>query len=191
MAWGWRNGFEPLLVGPESSGDRLFPYWLGIANGANMSVDTAYFRESGGFDETLGPGTLARGGEDLDVPVRVLLDGGRIVFEPAALGWHADRYDDRSFVAHMYTYGLGLTAFLASHLLDRRTRWQLLRCAPFGAGYLLRPATLPRSGEQLDGVPVRMIYRLANLAGRLAGPIALLRSRWAARTTTDHPTRED
>ena len=61
-----------------------------------MSFDTAWF-QARGFDETLGPGTLSRGGEDIDAPIRVLLSGGQCVFEPAAIGWHADRYDDRSF----------------------------------------------------------------------------------------------
>jgi glycosyltransferase involved in cell wall biosynthesis len=181
MAWGWRNGFEPVVLGPELAGDRLHPYRVGFAVGANMSFDTACLRGQGGFDETLGPGTIARGGEDLDAPVRVLLDGGRVACEPAALGWHADRYDDRSFAAHMYTYGLGLGAFLTSHLLDRHTRWQLLRRVPFGAGHLGRPAILPDSPSALDGVPVRLVYRLANMAGRLAGPVAVLRSRRAIR----------
>ena len=113
--------------------------------------------------------------------MRVLLDGGKVAFEPAALGWHADRYDDRSFETHMYTYGLGLTAFLTSHLLDRRTRSAVIRRIPVGIGYLFRPAILPTSSSRLDDVPVPIRYSLANAAGRLAGPVALIRSRLAAR----------
>jgi hypothetical protein len=179
MGWGWRSGFEPILLGPKRHGDGLHPYRFGIGTGANMAYDTAYLRHQGGFDEALGPGTAARGGEDLDAPVRTLLDGHRVAFEPAALGWHADRYDDRRFEAHLYTYGLGLTAFLTSHLLDPRTRWQLLRRVPRGAGNALRPAILPPPPAWLDDVTGRPIHRLANIAGRLAGPVALLRSRRA------------
>ncbi|MDH4077225.1 MAG: glycosyltransferase [Acidimicrobiia bacterium] len=181
MAWGWRNGFEARLVGPHLAGDRLYPYRTGIGVGANMSFDTAWFRSSGGFDETLGPGTIARGGEDLDAPIRVLLDGGQCVYEPAAIGWHADRYDDRGFGTHMYTYGVGLTAFLASHLADRRTRWQVIRRAPFGARHLLTPDALPDSIARLDDVPMRFRYAAANMAGRFAGPILWVRSRRALR----------
>ncbi len=183
MAWGWRNGFEPRLVGPHLAGDRLHPYRIGIGVGANMSFDTAWFHAAGGFDETLGPGTIARGGEDLDAPVRVLLDGGQCVYEPAAIGWHADRYDDRGFGTHMFTYGVGLTAFLASHLADRRTRWELLKRVPYGARYLLAPEVLPDSVARLDDVPRRFRHAAANLAGRVVGPILWLRSRRAIRAS--------
>ncbi len=179
MAWGWRNGFEARLVGPHLADDRLYPYRIGIGVGANMSFDTAWFQGHGGFDETLGPGTLARGGEDLDAPIRVLLDGGQCVYEPTAIGWHADRYDDRGFGTHMYTYGVGLTAFLASHLADRRTRWQVVRRAPFGARYLLAPEVLPDSIARLDDVPMRFRHAAANMVGRLVGPFFWLRSRRA------------
>ena len=181
MAWGWRNGFEARLVGPHLAQDRLYPYRIGIGVGANMSFDTAWFQATGGFDETLGPGTIARGGEDLDAPIRVLLDGGQCVYEPAAIGWHADRYDDRGFGTHMYTYGVGLTAFLASHLADPRTRWQVVRRAPFGARYLLAPEALPDSIARLDDVPMRFRHVVANMAGRFVGPMLWLRSRRALR----------
>lgn len=179
MAWGWRFGFEPRLIGPHLANDRLYPYRIGFGVGANMSFDTTWFRTRGGFDETLGPGTLSRGGEDIDAPIRILLEGGQCVFEPAAIGWHADRYDDRSFETHMYTYGVGLTAFLASHLFDRRTRWHLLRRAPFGAKYLLAPEALPDSVARLDEVHKRFRYTALNMVGRLVGPVLWLRSRRA------------
>ena len=108
MAWGSRQGFEPVLHRFHSETDPLHPYRVGrLATGANVAFRTDDFRRLGGFDEHLGPGTRARGGEDLDAPVRVLADGGLVAFEPAAIGWHADRFDDRAFSAHMYTYGHG------------------------------------------------------------------------------------
>ncbi len=182
MAWGWRNGFDARIIGPQQAADRLYPYRVGIGIGANMSFDTSYFRSVGGFDQSLGPGTFARGGEDLDAPVRVLLSNGHCVFEPAAIGWHADRYDDRSFTTHMYTYGVGLTAFLTSHLLDRRTFWQVIKRAPIGARYLVQPEVLPDSMARLEDVPVRLRYSVVNLIGRAVGPVDYLRSRWALRT---------
>jgi glycosyltransferase involved in cell wall biosynthesis len=188
MAWGWRNGFSPFLITPEQPGDRLHPYRVGIGNGASIAFDTETLRSQGGFDERLGPGTPSRGGEDLDAPIRVLLGGGTVAFEPAALGWHADRYDDRGFATHMFTYGLGLTAFLTAHLLDARTRGTLLRRVPRGAAYLARPAILPPSSARLDRVQMPVRYRLANIVGRLVGPIAYLRSWWEIRRTSRrHP----
>lgn len=181
MAWGWRNGFEPRLVGRDSTTDRLFPYRIGLGVGANMSFETEYFRSVGGFDQALGPGTRARGGEDLDAPARILLAGQRCVFEPAALGWHADRYDDRGLGTHMFTYGAGLTAFLASHLADRRTRWQVLKRVPSGIRYLWRPEMPPGPQSRLGAVRVAPAHRLASVAGRLAGPYLYARSRLALR----------
>lgn len=189
LGWGWRNGFEPRVVGGAGAdaADRLHPYRVGIGIGANMAFDTAWFRSVGGFDQALGPGTLARGGEDLDAPVRVLLAGQRCTYEPAALGWHADRYDDRTFGAHMFTYGVGLTAFVASHLADPATRPEVARRVPLGLGHLFRADRLPPAPGPLVAGPVRLRYRAANVAGRLAGPALYLRSRRALRRVPPVP----
>ena len=184
MAWGWRNGFEPSLARAETRGDRLAPYRVGFGNGANIAFKADLLRSLGGFDVCLGPGTKARGGEDLDAFTRTLLAGATVAWEPAALGWHADRYDDRTFTAHMYTYGLGLTAYLTAHAADPATRWTLLKRIPFGAPYLFRPAVLPVSEDRLTVDAGRVVYRLANAVGRLAGPFAYGQSKRHTRRTT-------
>lgn len=183
MGWGWRNGFEPILAGGPGAADThpLHPYLLGLGTGANVAFATAELRATGGFDEALGPGTIARGGEDLAAIVDVLVAGRRAAFEPAALGWHADRYDDRDFDAHMYTYGVGLTAFLTGHMLRPDTRRALLAAVPRGIRHLARPAILPATTHELEPVNERPQDRLANLAGRVMGPAALLRSRASTR----------
>ena len=196
MSWGSRQGFEPVVHRYDSADDRLHPYRIGsIANGSNMAYQTEAFRRMGGFDEALGPGTRARGGEDLDAPIRILAAGHLVAFEPAAIGWHADRYDDRPFSRLMYTYGLGLTAFLTKHSLDRELRAGVLRRIIPGLPLLINGFDKPRSADDDDGhgdprtdgddqrasspldptIPVR--YRLWHLLGRLAGPFAYLRSR--------------
>lgn len=176
MAWGSRQGFRAELHGLGLGGDPLAPYRPGsFANGSNMAFDTDYFRAIGGFDERLGPGTECRGGEDLDAPVRLLVDGHRIAFEPAAVGWHADRYDDRPFHQHMYTYGLGLTAFLTKHLLDRATRPVMVSRIPHGLKLLL--TTSEASDEELTpSFPIGPRNHLHHLMGRIAGPFVYLRS---------------
>lgn len=182
MSWGSRQGFRPELLEFDSAEDPLHPYRIGgFANGSNMAYRTEAFRRLGGFDEALGPGTRARGGEDLDAPIRVLASGGRVAFEPAAIGWHADRYDDRPFHQHLYTYGLGLTAFLTKHLLDRRLRPAVLRRIPRGLPLLIRGfAEQDEVLHRAQPLPARL--RLWHLAGRLAGPVAYLRSRSARRS---------
>ena len=179
MTWGSRQGFDPVLHRFTSDDDPLHPYRMGrVATGANMSFRTDALRRIGGFDERLGPGTLARGGEDLDAPIRVLADGGLVAFEPAAIGWHADRFDDRPFSAHMYTYGVGLTAFLTKHLTDRRLRREVLRRIPAGLPTLLKG--FDRTDDVLRReLPIPVRYHLWHLLGRGMGPVAYLRSRWA------------
>ena len=179
MAWGTRQGFEPALHRFDSADDPLHPYRAGsFANGSNMAYATEAFRRVGGFDESLGPGTKARGGEDLDAPIRILADGGLVGFEPAAIGWHADRYDDRPFSQHMYTYGLGLTAFLTKHLVDGRFRRALIARIPKGFPLLLKAFVEP--DESLSGdVSIPKRYHLWQLAGRVAGPFAYLAGRKA------------
>ncbi|MEM9563200.1 MAG: glycosyltransferase [Actinomycetota bacterium] len=181
MSWGTRFGFEPVVHAYRSDDDPLHPYRIGdFAIGANMAFHTENFRRLGGFDEALGPGTRARGGEDLDAPIRILADGSLVAAEPAAIGWHADRFDDRPFDAHLYTYGLGLTAFLAKHLLEPDLRRGLIRRIPAGVPTLLKG--FDQRDEILSReVPIPLRYHLWHLAGRAMGPVAYLRSRWAGR----------
>lgn len=60
---------------------------------ANLSVRRSALRRVGGFDERL------QAGEDTDLAWRVLESGGRAVFSPDALVWHAVR--DVAFGAHL------------------------------------------------------------------------------------------
>lgn len=181
MAWGTRQGFSPVLHHFDSAVDPLHPYRPGsFANGSNMAYDTEAFRHHGGFDESLGPGTIAKGGEDLDAPIRLLAHDGLVAYEPAAIGWHADRYDDRAFTQHMYTYGLGLTAFLTKHVLDPRYRKHVLGRVPQGLPVLAKGFD-GRDRELLDSRSLPMKYYFWHLFGRMAGPFAYLRSRRSRR----------
>ncbi len=181
MSWGTRQGFERALVWFDHDDDPLHPYRPArFCNGSNMAVETAAFRRLGGFDEALGPGTIARGGEDLDAPIRLLADGGAVAFEPVAIGWHADRFQDRPFTKLMFTYGMGLTAFLTKHVTDAGHRRAVASRVRHGAGLLLKTSVEPDEELHEDhSIPLR--YHLCHLAGRLAGPLAYLRSRRAKR----------
>ena len=183
MAWGSRQGSEPVLFEFESADDPVHPYRAGtFANGSNMAYDTETFRALGGFDELLGPGTKARGGEDLDAPIRVLSSGGLVAYEPAVVGWHADAYDDRTFSKHMYTYGLGLTAFLTKHFMAKETRGAVTSRIRNGLPMLFT-AFLERDEVLGQDVSVPVKYHLWQLAGRIAGPFAYLASRRSCDTT--------
>ena len=181
MAWGTRQGFQPTLYSLRSEDDPVHPYRAGsFVNGSNMIYATEVFRSMGGFDESLGPGTRARGGEDLDAPIRILSAGGLVAFEPAVIGWHADRYDDRTFGRHTYIYGLGLTAFLTKHLIEKESRRAVLARIPQGFPMLLKAYGEPDPFLS-ETIPVPLKYHFWHQLGRAVGPFAYLASRYSRR----------
>jgi GT2 family glycosyltransferase len=131
----------------------LYPYTAGqFGTGANFAFRTAALRDLGGFDEALGAGTPAGGGEDLDVFVRTILAGHTIAYEPAAIVWHEHRPELRQLRRQLFNYGVGLAAFATKYLSNRCTARDVLVRLPGGLRHLQgiaaragRPAELPRS----------------------------------------------
>jgi O-antigen biosynthesis protein len=129
----------------EAAPGLLYPYSPGVfGSGANMAFRTDVLRRLGGFDPLLGPGASALSGEDIDVLLRVVLDGRAIVYSPAAIVWHRHKPEMRALRRTMYAYGVGLSAVMTKALLANRTnRRELLRRLPRGVAY----AVDPRSGK--------------------------------------------
>jgi len=151
----------------------LYPYSAGIfGTGANFAVDRDLLLGLGGFDEALGAGTPAGGGEDLDAFVRVLQAGRSLVYEPSAVVWHVHRADARALRRQLFYYGVGLTAFLAKHMLDLSTAREIVARVPEG----VRRGRSLWSPEEI-GEPAPKVLVLAEVAGMLAGPVAYLRGR--------------
>ena len=70
----------------------LYPYSIGMVGaGANFAISRAVIKEIGGFNEALGAGAPAGGGEDLNMFMRILLSGHSIVYEPSAIVSHVHR----------------------------------------------------------------------------------------------------
>jgi len=158
----------------------LYPYSAGIfGTGANFAVDRAFFLGLGGFDEALGAGSPARGGEDLDAFVRVLLAGRTLVYEPSAIVWHVHRADDAALRRQLFAYGLGLTAFLTKYAIGRDTRRDILGRLPAGA------RRIPQlwSPQEISGPAPRSLVA-AEALGMLAGPPAYMRGRRRLRRAT-------
>lgn len=145
----WADSCEPRMFDLTShADDPLYPYAAGLfGTGASMAFSTALLRELGGFDEALGAGTRAKGGEDLDMFVRVLLEGRAIAYEPSAIVWHHHRPDLPGLRRQIFGYGTGLSAFITKHLLDATTRPDLLRRIPSG---IAKAVVVPR-GHQSTG----------------------------------------
>ena len=96
-----------------------------------MAFRRSTLQRVGGFNELLGTGTAARGGEDLAIFINVLLDGGTLAFEPAALVRHAHRRTESEFMSQVFGYGVGLTAmYTALVVSDPRHLVAMLRRIP-------------------------------------------------------------
>ena len=81
---------------------------------ATFAFRTAQLRAVGGFDVALGPGTLAPAGEDLELLVRLLIEGHRLGYEPGAIVHHAHRVGIDELEHQVRSYGIGLTAMLTA-----------------------------------------------------------------------------
>jgi glycosyltransferase involved in cell wall biosynthesis len=121
--YSWGEAFEPrrydLTIHRYPT--RLYPFSAGIfGTGANFAVRRSALADLGDFDPLLGAGGPGRGGEDLDMFLRVILAGGRICYLPSALVWHRHRADAQALSEQIYSYGYGLGAYLAKHFLNRQ-----------------------------------------------------------------------
>ncbi|PRC47119.1 glycosyl transferase family 2, partial [Mycobacterium sp. ITM-2017-0098] len=135
----------------------LFPFAVGhYGTGANFAVNRDFAMGLGGFDEALGAGSPAGGGEDLDMFFRVLDAGAQLVYDPAAVVWHRHRADSDGLAAQSRTYGIGLGAWIAKIASDRRTGPNAVaaavRCAPAFLGHLSRSAATSRPSDDLAGL---------------------------------------
>ena len=153
------------------SGDPLFPFAAGaFGSGANMAFRLDVLRSIGGFDPALGAGTPARGGDDLATFFDVIAAGHAIVYEPAAVVFHADRPDYASLRRQAFGYGVGMGAY-AAHVLrthPRRALGATSRWAP-------RPGTTSPPIRRRTGAvrPTSPRARLARAGGTPRRPVAV------------------
>ena len=121
--YSWAEAFEPRRydLTTHRHPSVLYPFSAGIfGTGANFAVRRSALARLGDFDPLLGAGSPGRGGEDLDMFLRVILAGGRICYLPSALIWHRHRADTQALREQIYSYGYGLGAYVAKHLLNRQ-----------------------------------------------------------------------
>jgi len=181
----WSSSCEQrLYTAARGAGDSLLhPFAAGaFGTGANMAFRTTALRVLGDFDECLGAGSPAGGGEDLDVFLRVLLGGGLIAYEPAALVWHEHRAAPGALDRQMFAYGRGLTAYLFKHATSRRSAPAMARRLAPG---LVRLAGLTRASRRATrGTATARRAPLWEVAGSLTGPYAYWRGRQVAARST-------
>jgi glycosyltransferase involved in cell wall biosynthesis len=152
----------------------LYPYSPGIFGaGANFAVSRVVTKEIGGFNEALGAGTLSGGGEDLEMFMRIILSGNRIVYEPAAIVSHYHRTDLAELTRQMRAYGTGNTAALTAVVLRvPQARRELPVRIVHG---ILRIFTLNDRVKDNPTLPQGLMGR--EIRGLLIGPWLYLRGR--------------
>ncbi len=165
----------------RASDDGTFPYSPGIyGTGANCAFDRAFLLELGGFDPALGPGTTAKGGEDLDLFLQTVLAGRAVLYSPLSLVWHHHRSSGSALIEQMHGYGTGLTACLMKWSLDPAIRKDMLSRVPAG----VRRFRGNRARHEVNRGPVTARPRGAARAeyqGYLSGPLRYLVSRRSVR----------
>jgi GT2 family glycosyltransferase len=125
----WGEVFEARQydLGDHRLPSPLYPFSAGIfGTGANFAIRRSTYLTLGEFDPLLGAGSPTRGGEDLDMFLRVLLGGERLAYVPSGLVWHRHRADVSALGEQIYSYGYGLGAYLAKHLLSRNLKASVL-----------------------------------------------------------------
>lgn len=153
----------------------LYPYQPGAyGSGASIGFWTDAVRALGGFDEALGAGTPAHGGEDLAMSMNVVLSGRDLVYEPRAVVWHRHRATEREWQRQLFWYGVGLSAAMVRRALaSPRDLLAILRRTPAGLWHLLSDESERQSHRSPD-YPRKLV--VTEMLGVLAGPVALLRS---------------
>ncbi|HUN34808.1 MAG TPA: glycosyltransferase [Trebonia sp.] len=177
---GWGTACERRIfdLGPNRDDSPLYPYSPGIFGaGANFAMTSTALKEIGGFDEALGAGTISGGGEDLDMFMRVILAGHRLVYEPSAIVWHFHRTDLAELTRQMRAYGTGCTAALTA-ILIKNPRSRLELPPRIGRG-VLRIFKLSERVADNPTLPSGLMRR--EIGGLLAGPQLYLKARRAAR----------
>lgn len=178
--WSLRSPSGAEALGGPGVRSPFFPYTAGeVGSGNNMLLRTGALRRLGGFDEALGAGSLARGGEDLDIFRRVLMSGDVLVYTPRAVVRHHHRESSEALSEQMRGYGVGMAAVLTKLVLGGgRPALQVLALVPRGLYRLLSSRSAGGAGK-----PASMTLPLlgTELVGYLMGPALYVRSTAEAR----------
>lgn len=174
-----RRVFSRDMPDPEP----LFPFTAGrFGAGANMAFRASWLAARGGFDPAMGAGTPAWGGDDLSAFLRVILDGGTLVYEPRALVRHWHRREYEGMRRQAFHYGIGLGAYLTGAVWARPALLgAMLRRTVPAIRHLLSPASA-KNANQGAQYPRELVWR--ERAGVVVGPFGYLVSWWRYRHRT-------
>ena len=172
----FNKGFAPqLFSSSRPPADPLFPFTAGsMGSGANMAFRTDWLVARGGFNEALGAGTIAMGGDDLRAFYDVINDDKAVYFTPHAVVFHHHHRTPEAIERQSYGYGSGLTAFATSVVHDDPAAlFAMVRRAPRAFAHL---RSLGASSDATRFPRDRERTR-RHRRGLLAGPVRYARGR--------------
>lgn len=179
---GFSKGFTRRIFDMRENHPRtpLYPYTAGcFGSGASLAFRATFLRSIGGFDAALGTGRPARGGEDLAIFFQVVTRGYTLVYEPAALLYHPHHRDYSALRKQIYSYGIGLTAYLTEIVLAHpRLVIDILPKLLYGLAFAVSPAS-PKNRKKSAQYPKELTT--IELKGMLYGPFAYVYSRLTTR----------
>ena len=137
-----------------------------LGPGLNAAVRADTLRALGGFDPALGPGTVARGAEDLDLYIRLLQAGHAVGFQPDAVVWRRLPRELQAAKRAAFARGMSIGVAISKHVHDGNKLAVELRAA---ARHIRRRAARP--GNQR-----RTHLETRALMGLIAAPVAYSQS---------------
>ncbi len=137
--------------------------------GLNMAFRQAAFERFGMFDARFGRGTRIGSGEETERFLAVLLGGGKIVIEPAAVVVHSFPTDVRAYHQAIFQAGCAHTAILTKYFLQESSRRPEI-FQYIASRFQKQPANDPLAPNRVK------VPRFRFLLGSLYGPLAFLLS---------------
>lgn len=183
---GWAGDCEPAIysLADPPKDDPLFPLRVAdYGTGANFAVRKDIVIDLGGFDEGLGVGSPAGGGEDIDMFVRIVMAGHELAREPSAVVWHRHRRSVDELNVQIYNYGLGLGAWIFKLLLRPKTLAMVISRSLKGIRHLRAVTVVDSDYRDHSDAALGGLNR-RELNGVLHGPWSLLRGRMSGRMAT-------
>ena len=184
---GFSKGFAPARfdLRDHRSEAVLYPYSAGVyGSGNNVAFRKKAVEEVGGSDDRLGPGTLVKSGEDLDLFLKFLFAGKTLVYQPRARLSHSHRRTMDELHEQIRHYGRGLSAVMLKWALSdpQRMREIVLR-VPAGVRRLLDSGS-DRNVGRSAAYPASLSH--AELRGLVEGSMLLPLQFLRARRSVDH-----
>lgn len=161
--------------GITADGGPFYPYTTArVGAGVSMAFVRAALISAGPFDPALGAGTPTRGGEDLDMFRRIMLNGGVIIHTPDAWTFHRHRPDLPALEGQIRGNGSGMSSLLTKAIISNPL--SVLRLATRIPAVLrrLQPGSERVAGKDED-VPSHLTK--LEIKGFLEGPLLYLKAR--------------